>query len=299
MKTSGYDPYENPTGIYFTKGEKLVLFVQGIGQTPVSLIIKSFGKEQYKGEKYPESSYLLKNGINVIETKNRGNGYISYYTDSYQKAPKVKIHFAQACESGYFNIRRGDTNRDWEELLATAKSDIIDIITPRIHVAAPIEALQKDCPKEGLRLARIYDDVVRLEHEIMGLILFNREPKNHQFARPVEGGIYADNIGAAIWHGGFSSWANPDKVGYWGFAHELGHVNQVRPGLKWGGTGEVTNNIYSAWVNFNMDNLPNLEKRLGGINEYKKLNGGRFQCYLEEGVRQGKNWMTQEGPDYN
>lgn len=234
----------------------------------------------------------------MIETKNRGNGYISYYTDSYQKAPKVKIHFAQACESGYFNIRRGDTNRDWEELLATAKSDIIDIITPRIHVAAPIEALQKDCPKEGLRLARIYDDVVRLEHEIMGLILFNREPKNHQFARPVEGGIYADNIGAAIWHGGFSSWANPDKFGYWGFAHELGHVNQVRPGLKWGGTGEVTNNIYSAWVNFNMDNLPNLEKRLGGINEYKKLNGGRFQCYLEEGVRQGKNWMTQEGPDY-
>ena len=294
LKTSGYDPYENPTGIYFTKGEKLVLFVQGIGQTPVSLIIKSFGKEQYKGEKYPESSYLLKNGINVIETKNRGNGYISYYTDSYQKAPKVKIHFAQACESGYFNIRRGDTNRDWEELLATAKSDIIDIITPRIHVAAPIEALQKDCPKEGLRLARIYDDVVRLEHEIMGLILFNREPKNHQFARPVEGGIYADNIGAAIWHGGFSSWANPDKFGYWGFAHD----NQVRPGLKWGGTGEVTNNIYSAWVNFNMDNLPNLEKRLGGINEYKKLNGGRFQCYLEEGVRQGKNWMTQEGPDY-
>ena len=298
LKTSGYDPYENPTGIYFTKGEKLVLFVQGIGQTPVSLIIKSFGKEQYKGEKYPESSYLLKNGINVIETKNRGNGYISYYTDSYQKAPKVKIHFAQACESGYFDIRRGDTNRDWEELLATAKSDIIDIITPRIHVAAPIEALQKDCPKEGLRLARIYDDVVRLEHEIMGLILFNREPKNHQFARPVEGGIYADNIGAAIWHGGFSSWANPDKFGYWGFAHELGHVNQVRPGLKWGGTGEVTNNIYSAWVNFNMDNLPNMEKRLGGINEYKKLNGGRFQCYLEEGVRQGKNWMTQEGPDY-
>lgn len=84
----------------------------------------------------------------MIETKNRGNGYISYYTDSYQKAPKVKIHFAQACESGYFNIRRGDTNRDWEELLATAKSDIIDIITPRIHVAAPIEALQKTAPKK-------------------------------------------------------------------------------------------------------------------------------------------------------
>lgn len=298
LKTSGYDPYENPTGIYFTKGEKLVLFVQGIGKDPVSLVIKSFGKEQYKGEKHPESTYPLTNGVNVIEVKNRGNGYISYYTDNYKHAPKVKIHFALACESGYFDTRRGDTDKDWEELLANAQSDIVDIITPRMHVAAPIEILRRDCPTEGMRLATIYDEVVRLEHEVMGLILFNREPKNHQFARPVDGGIYADGIGAAIWHDGFGGWANPDKFGYWGFAHELGHVNQVRPGLKWGGTGEVTNNIYSAWVNFKMDETPNLEKRLRGINEYKKMNGGRFQCYLEEGVRQGKNWMAQEGPDY-
>lgn len=298
LKTSGYDPYENPTGIYFKKGEKLVLFVQGIGKDPVSLVIKSFGKEQYKGEKHPENSYPLTNGINVIEAKNRGNGYISYYTDNYKNAPKVKIHFALACESGYFDLGRGDTDRDWQELLATAQSDIVDVITPRIHVAAPVEALRKNCPKEGVRLAKIYDEVVRLEHEVMGLLLFDREPKNHQFARPVDKGIYADGIGAAIWHDGFGSWANPDKFGYWGFAHELGHVNQVRPGLKWGGTGEVTNNIYSAWVNFKLDNLPNLEKRLKGINDYKTLNGGRFQCYLEEGVRQGKNWMNQEGPDY-
>lgn len=298
LKTSGYDPYENPTGIYFTKGEKVVMFVEGIGKDPVDLIIKSFGKPQYEGDEYPQSSYRLANGMNVIEVKNRGNGYISYYTDNYLTAPKVKIHFVMAQENGYFDTRRGDDDEDWKELLANAKSDIVDIITPRIHVAAPIEVLRENCPAEGVRLAKIYDDVVALEHQAMGLQQFGREPKNHMFARPVKNGIYADGTGAAIWHDGFGSWANPDKFGYWGFAHELGHVNQVRPGLKWGGTGEVTNNIYSAWVNFKFDNLPNLEKRLKGINEYKHLNGGRFQCYLEEGVRQGKNWMTQEGPDY-
>lgn len=298
LKTSGYDPYENPTGIYFSKGEKVVMFVEGIGKDVVELVIKSFGKSQYEKDNYPQSTYQLVNGMNVIEAKNRGNGYISYFTDDYQIAPKVRIHFVMAQENGYFDIRRGDTNEDWKHLLAHAKSDILDIVTSRIHVAAPVEVLKANCPVDGVRLAGIYDKVVELEHQVMGLQLFGREPKNHQFARPVKSGIYADGIGAAIWHDGFGSWANPDKFGYWGFAHELGHVNQVRPGLKWGGTGEVTNNIYSAWVNFNLDNLPNLEKRLKGINEYKNLNGGRFQCYLEEGVRLGKNWMNQEGPDY-
>lgn len=298
LKISGYDPYENPTGIYFTRGEKIVLLVEGIGEDPVELIIKSFGKPQYEGDEYPQSSYRLVNGLNVFEAKNRGNGYVSYYTNNYLTAPKVRIHFVLATESGYFDISRGDDNRDWKRLLASAQSDIVDIITPRIHVAAPVEALKANCPTDGVRLARIYDDVVALEHQVMGLQLFGREPKNHQFARPVKSGIFADGIGAAIGHKGFGAWSNPDKFGYWGFAHELGHVNQVRPGLKWGGTGEVTNNIYSAWVNFKFDSLSNLEKRLKGIKDYKNLNGGRFQCYLEEGVRQGKNWMTQEGPDY-
>lgn len=298
LKTSPYDRYENPTGIYFTQGEKVLVLVEGIGQDAVELIIKSFGKPQCEGDDYPQSAYKLVNGVNVIESENRGNGYISYYTDNYLTAPKIKVHFVLAQENGYFDVQRGDNNEDWKALLANAKSDIVDILTPRIHVAAPVESLKANCPDDGVRLARIYDDVVALEHRVMGLQQFGREPKNHQFARPVKGGIYADQVGAAIWHDGFGSWSNPDKFGYWGFAHELGHVNQVRPGLKWGGTGEVTNNIYSAWINFKYDNMPNLEKRLKGINDYKDLSGGRFQCYLEEGVRQGKNWMTQEGPDY-
>jgi len=34
----------------------------------------------------------------------------------------------------------------------------------------------------------------------------------------------------------------------WGPAHEVGHVNQVRPGMRWDGMVEVTNNIYSMYV---------------------------------------------------
>ena len=34
----------------------------------------------------------------------------------------------------------------------------------------------------------------------------------------------------------------------WGPAHEIGHCNQTRPGVLWGGNTEVTNNIMSEYV---------------------------------------------------
>lgn len=43
---------------------------------------------------------------------------------------------------------------------------------------------------------------------------------------------------------------NPDKFAArcWGPAHEVGHCNQTRPGLKWAGTTEVTNNLTALFV---------------------------------------------------
>lgn len=46
--------------------------------------------------------------------------------------------------------------------------------------------------------------------------------------------------------------------GNWAIAHELGHVNQISPGLKWVSTTEVTNNVYSVCVRyqFGRDSMP-------------------------------------------
>lgn len=38
------------------------------------------------------------------------------------------------------------------------------------------------------------------------------------------------------------------KTNNWGPAHEVGHSNQTRPGLKWFGMTEVTNNICSMYI---------------------------------------------------
>lgn len=300
LKTTAYCAYENPTGIYFAKDERIALFVEGIGNTSVNLIVKSFGQESYAGEGQPQSSYPLKNGMNVLTIRNRGNGYISYYSNSFATDPKVRIHFAMAKENGYFDLARGDDNAYWQELLANACSDILDVRTPRMQVACPVDRLKTACPKKGVELATIYENTIYRHRQIMGLTYFGNEPKNRQFARPVTSGMYADAIGAAAAYNSFGEWTNPDNFGFWGFAHELGHNNQVRPGLRWVGCGETTNNIYSTWVEHTLGNgYHRLEDETTGVNDYKGVRGGRFQTHLEEGVRKGVAWQLQEGPDYN
>ena len=38
------------------------------------------------------------------------------------------------------------------------------------------------------------------------------------------------------------------KQRFWGPAHEVGHCNQTRPGMKWSGLTEVTNNLTALHV---------------------------------------------------
>lgn len=308
IKTNSYCAYENPAGIYFSKGDKIVVFAEGISDKyPVNLKIKCFSNaNDIATEGQPESTYSLMNGANIITAANRGNAYVAYYSNDYQNAPTIKLHFAMATENGYFDLGRGDTDSDWQTLLANAKSDIIDIVTPRMQVAAPLATLKSVCSKNGVKLATIYDEVIRREREVMGMPSQSAEPKNHQFARPVNSGMFADGIGAAASFGSFSEWCNPSSFGFWGFGHELGHVNQVRPDFKWVGCGETTNNIYSSWVEHKLGakdaygtGYHRLEDESSGIDDYSGMRGGRFEVYLEEGVRKGVSWQLQDGADYH
>lgn len=301
LKTNTYNAYENPTGLYFTPGKPIVAFVEGVGDDPVMLKIKNFGKAT-DDEAQAESSYVLYNGVNVINPRNRGNGYVAYYTDAFETAPNVKIHFAMADVNGYFDLERGDTNEDWQRMLANACSDIMDMRTKRIQVAFPTARFRQNCPVDAVALALNLDSVIYHEREIMGLVRYGTEPKNRQFARVVWSGfMFADGVGAAAHDNSVASWMKSSRgdFEFWGIAHELGHVNQLRPSLKWVGCGETTNNIYSAWVQFKLGTgWLRLESEVTGIGDYSGMKGGRFNAHLENGVRKGISWQLQEGPDY-
>ncbi len=296
-----YCAYENPTGIYFEKGQTVAVFVEGITTVAPSLKIYCFGEG---ADFQTSSSYPLKNGLNVITAQTRGNSYISYYSEQWKTLPNVRVHFAMGTVNGYFDLQRGDTNTDWQNLLANAVSDIIDIRSQRLQVAMPLTTLKSACPKKGVELATIYDRVVYREREVMGLVQglpgFTEEPKNRQFARPASSGMFASTEGAYAAFGSLGEWCNPDNFGFWGIAHELGHNNQINNGFKWPGCGETTNNIYASWVEHKEGKgYHRLEDEVTGIDDYRGTRGGRFETYLEEGVRKGVCWQLQDGPDYH
>ena len=303
LKTSTYNAYENPTGIHFVAGKPVVVFVDGMADVHATLIVHDFSN--FGGNN--DSQYPLANGINVITPTTTGNGYISYYAAPglFEQAPKLKIHFALADVNGYFDLGRGDTNDDWRTLLLGACSDIIDVRTPRMQVAFPTTVFRQRCPNNGVELAQIYDDVIRLERQVMGLVLFGEEPKNRQFARIVSSGMFADGIGAGA--ADVSGWATPSRANFdfWGFGHELGHVNQIRPSFNWTGLGETTNNIYSAWVQFSLSEAPalRLESEVQPVFDSNNVQmfqgtGGRFNCYLQQNVCEGVTWQFANGGDY-
>lgn len=285
-----YNQHENPTGIYFSQGEKVVIMASGIGSRNVELEIYNLALDGMGAR----STYELKDGVNIFTANNRGTSYVLYYTSDYKSAPDIKLHFVYGQENGYFNLDTDD-NVVWKELLSNAKTEVLDILTPRVHMVAPLYALKEQCPVRGLELAQKLDSVVWREWEIMGYFKYNRAPKNHQFVRPAESGLFAGGEGSFCGWGSFGGWVTPVGLETWGLAHELGHNNQV-PAFRWVGMTEVTNNIKSAWVQYT---LPGNWLRLEDEVMYCEIGdarGGRIQRFLTDNVINREIWQTGSDP---
>lgn len=293
LKTSGYNPFENPTGIYFTEGEDVVVFMGDTQGQPVSLRIHSFEQDG------ADQNYLLFPGTNRLKMKAKGLGYIHFYTSEYAKTKPVKIRIVGGQVNGYFDKSR-DNNQDWKKLLENAVCNIMDIKGDYVNLAYRVSSLKKYCPERGRDLIDIYDRIIDIQHELMGLKKYNLRPKNHMFAREVQGGLYADGWGAGFAWDCMHELANPDNIkgGLWALAHEFGHVNQIRPGLKWVSTTEVTNNIYSVWTRYILDpGYRNLEHERVNDGDNNRVLGGRFNAYLNYGIVRGEQWLCQRGQD--
>lgn len=191
-------------------------------------------------------------------------------------------------------------NSDWKKMLENSPTEVVDIVGSRVHLVYPVEELKKFCPDKGEELIALYDKIIGMEQQIMGLYKYKMLPKNRMFGRVIWNGfMHADGTGAAFHNGTMGEVGNPDKIpgSAWGIAHEFGHVNQVRPAMKWVSTGEVTNNIYSAYVNYmlNPSSMRLEHERINGGDG--NMIGGRFNAYLNNGILKGENWLIQAGPD--
>ena len=299
LKTSGYNPFENPTGIYFKDGEEAIVILGNTNGEQVNLKVYDFDAIR-QGQRTPDpTSYPLSEGINKLRIAHGGLSYIEYYTPNWKTAPALKLHIASGKVNGYYDKHR-DVSADWREILNKATYGCIDIKGDRVNLVFGVNSIKTYCDNLG-KLIQNYDDIVELEHELMGLDKWGHRPKNHMFARVTKDGLFADGWGAGWYEGCMNELASTTKSlreGVWAIAHEFGHVNQIRPGLKWVSTTEVTNNVYSvcARYKFYRENMPLERERCNDGNDNNVL-GGRFNSYLNYGIIKGEQWLCQKGQD--
>jgi len=299
MIGDGYSKYEGITGIYLPVGRQVIL-VEGIAPgKDLRLLVPNWNRRAPEGiepTKDPagwgikRQEFPLKNGVNIIELrKHDGLAYIDYYSDTPEKEPAVRVHFVNGKVNGYFDIAKNN-DADWNRLIDHAVYPVIDAKGRHIQIAYPAEDCKKYAYGRGVELISNYDSLVYRQHRILGLIKYNKVPKNHILAR-VNYNYYMFRDGDGVAYMGTKPGnamplvVDPARVikgdPCWGFSHEVGHVHQLRPYLNWGGLGEVSNNIFSLYGTTSFGN----KNRISEQKNYQKARDSiiaRRICYLQD-----------------
>ncbi len=293
LKVGRYSSYENPTGIFFEEGETIRLNLHNQPAEEVKLIIHDFleGGQQ--------DTYPLQKGENQIQVKHKGLGYIDYRSPKGNKAPKITVTIRGGTINGIFSHH--DNAATWKRLLAKLPAGVLDMVGERCQVVFHAEGLRQAVPKEGPEMLALYDRIVEIQQKLMGWDQEGIHPGNHMMCRVIwQGFMHADGLGAAFHRDTIAGISEPGSLrrAAWGVAHELGHVNQTRPGFCWAGIAEVSNNIFSAWTNYLLyPKDARLEHEGGPSVEGEGIRGARFDNYINSALVKKQLWQFQAGPD--
>lgn len=256
-KTNSYGLRDNPTGIYASVGQDLIVFCEDPKGASVGLFIQDVNNT-INGQTFP-----LNKGLNrITPTKHGGLIYIMYYTDlGIEK--DLKINIVTGDVNGYYDISKHKKD-EWKDRLNKAKFRHFDVIGKKVVLTFDTDQYKMHT-KNGYNLAEAYDEMVGLEQELMGLYKYKDYTYKNKMYFVVtydpSAYMYATSYHTAYNVGTLASIINEDQfrdTNIWGPAHEIGHVHQTRPGLLWKGMTEVTNNIHSLYVQTNMSKTSRL-----------------------------------------
>ena len=257
-KTSSYSLMDNPTGISVSEGETLIILADDLKGQKLSLRIQNLDAPEADGANNPVT-YPIMSGVNKIKTSKKGLAYVMYHTPEYETAPEIKLHFATGDVNGYFDIQNEAHNGRASELLSAATDKYFDVLGKYAHLTFPTERFRNHTT-DLVKLIEAYDKIVYHEQEFLGLKKYDRMFKNRMYFNVMYTSyMYATSYRTAYNDNTMSELCNENKLvtsAIWGPAHEVGHCNQTRPGLKWLGTTEVTNNIMSEYIQTNIFGQP-------------------------------------------
>lgn len=269
-KTNIYSVRDNPTGIYVEKDDELFIYLGNVYEgAEISIIIQDVdgGYNNFK-------TLSLNEGLNRIISPMGGLVYLLNNVEDdiplllettaakqAAAAKTVKAHFIFGKVNGYFDIEKHKTQAKWEEILGNAKYRDIDALGRYSHITWNVEQFKGNDVQsnQGIitEIGRTLDNcdrLVYLQQEFLGLVKYNKMFKNRMHfcidyaAKSPNASDYR-----TVYSKGTSYaeiFCNPDRFGVrlWGAAHEVGHCNQTRPGMKWSGMTEVTNNLTALYV---------------------------------------------------
>lgn len=256
-KTNQYSLLDNPTGISVKENETLIVMVGDMHGQSIGLKVQNLdapGNDGFGGLTYP-----LSEGINKLTMRQKGLVYVMYHTNTLDdtSAKPIKIHFASGTVNGYYDTQKHSGR--WSELLSKATDRYFDVVGKYAHLTFETNDFRKYATTKD-DLIKLYDDIAYNEQLLLGLAKYNSMFKNRMYLNV----MYHSYMYATSYHTGYnqttmSEICNPAQLqtgACWGPAHEIGHCNQVRPGVLWIGMTEVSNNIMSEYIQTTIFNQP-------------------------------------------
>ena len=251
-KTNPYSQLDNPTGISVKAGENLIVLVGDTHGYDIGLRVQNLDAPENDG--FGGVTYLLNQGINKLTISEQGLVYVMYVTKTLDDpaAAPVKIHFASGKVNGYFDSQNPEHNGRWSELLNKATNRYFDVLGKYAHLTFETSDLRTYTGSKGDELIDLYDKIVYSEQQLLGLEKYDKMFRNRMYLNV----MYKSYMYATAYHTAYNRTTmneicSPEKLktsACWGPAHEIGHCNQTRPGVLWGGNTEVTNNIMSEYI---------------------------------------------------
>lgn len=256
-KTNPYSLLDNPTGISVDAGTDLVVLAGDLQNQNISLRVQNLDKPG--GDGFGGDSYPLSTGVNKLHIRNKGLIYVMYHAPNYANAPKITLHFASGKVNGYYDSQNPVLSGRASELLGKAVEPYFDVVGRYAHLTFPTSRF-KSYTKDLKTLIDTYDKIVYSEMDLMGLVKYNKVYRNRMYLNV----MYTSYMYATYYHTAYNDETLPELCdeaklssnACWGPAHEIGHMNQTRPGLNWLGTTEVTNNIMSEYIQTSIFNQP-------------------------------------------
>lgn len=274
MHTWGW--LDNITGIYADNTEtELTILVGNTHGQVVNLMVKSYpASDEF-------STYELKEGLNKIKPERVGLCYIMIQQDDYlplfavtdaeKKAMEiveeksVNIHFVTGVVNGYYSYDM-HTAADSERLRENIKYDFFDVKGKYVHITWYSEDFI-EAKTDFAQTVASFDKLIKLELEHAGFLKYGEGFSTRMHLRSTSSGTGNPNATKKEarfprnYKDVFTNATEENmKSRIWGLAHEVGHATQTNPAMRWGGLGEVGNNMFSmhvttSWFGFGQSNL--------------------------------------------